>query len=129
MHDVFTLKFNNATTKANTMKSAKQLAAENPQAAAVIAAKFKPLLTCRITGSDAGSCAPMQCDTLNQASAAYRAFIKENFFGASEAGTCRIYANGRQVAYVSYNGKVWSGTHYQPDAKPLYDPSENLQPA
>jgi hypothetical protein len=44
--------------------------------------------------------------------------------GASTMPNGLLYNDqGEQVAYISYNGKVWAGTEYDPNAAPLYVPS------
>jgi hypothetical protein len=44
--------------------------------------------------------------------------------GASMMPNGLLYnEKGEQVAYISYNGKVWAGTEYDPNAVPLYVPS------
>lgn len=58
-----------------------------------------------------------------EASARYSAARDNSGQGASTWGNGKIYdRNGTQIAYISYNGKVWAGTQYQPDATPLFDP-------
>ncbi len=48
--------------------------------------------------------------TAEAASAAYRAIIDEQDFGASESPNCDLLdKNGSRIGYVSYNGRVWSG--------------------
>lgn len=43
-------------------------------------------------------------------------------FGASRMPNGLVFGDdGRQVAYVSYNGRVWPGSTYVSDATPLYD--------
>lgn len=84
-------------------------------------------LTMQVVNSAVGNSEPMAFETLNQASAAYRAFCLENGFGASEAGRCMICQGGRVVAEVSYNGKVWAweGMSGKPSTgfeAPIYDP-------
>jgi len=60
------------------------------------------------------------------ASAAYMALRDASGLGGSEWPDGRIYCTGgdkpRQIAYVSYNGKVWSGTRYAPNATPIHNP-------
>jgi hypothetical protein len=44
--------------------------------------------------------------------------------GSSVMPNGKLYdAKGKQVAYISYNGKVWPGKSYETEAKPLYVPS------
>lgn len=44
--------------------------------------------------------------------------------GASKTPTPRILQGGRPIAYVSYNGRVWSGSpkDWKADRAPLFDP-------
>lgn len=78
----------------------------------------------KIVGSECGNSPEVPIETLNDASAKYRAFIAENGLGASGAGSCYILQNKKIVAHVSYNGKVWEGKSWTPDAKPIFDPME-----
>lgn len=60
-----------------------------------------------------------------EVSAAYRATIDRLGIGGSETPPCRIFkADGQQVAYVSYNGRVWPGSarDWQPGRSCIYDP-------
>lgn len=38
---------------------------------------------------------------------------------------CRIFKHEECVAYVSYNGRVWKGSQYEPNTTPIYDPRHN----
>lgn len=111
--------------------TAKQLAQQNPVAAAQLAERLtkaaKPQLYCVIIGSAVGNSEFIPITTVNQASAAFRAFCAENGFGARDAGSCKIYAGGKQVGYVSYNGRVWEGREadWKSGATPIFDPSSN----
>lgn len=59
---------------------------------------------------------------------AYRAAIEAtNATASGETGPlaprCTIHAaDGEQIAYVSYNGRVWAGTDYVAGSTPLYAP-------
>ena len=60
-----------------------------------------------------------------QVSAAYTNAIDALNLGASQAPQCIIKArNGRVVAHISYNGKVWRGGPecWQSGMKPIYLP-------
>ncbi len=57
-----------------------------------------------------------------QASAMFCAARDKSGLGASRLPNALIFSGQEQVAYVSYNGKVWPGTTYQPDATPLFNP-------
>ena len=105
------------------MKSAKQLLKSNPIQAAKFAEFLKPQLFCVIIGSAVGDSEFIPCTTLNQCSAAYRAFLNENDLGSRDAGSCYIYSGNKIVAHVSYNGKVWEGEHYILNAEPLFKPA------
>lgn len=42
--------------------------------------------------------------------------------GASKTPSPRIVDEaGNVIAHISYNGRVWAGADYVPDAAPLYD--------
>lgn len=60
--------------------SAKQLAKINPLAAARLAEAIKPALYCVIIGSAVGNSDFIPLTTLNDASAAFRAFCDEHGF-------------------------------------------------
>lgn len=48
-------------------------------------------------------------ETLEQASATCRAYIQEHGLGGSQWSGGKVYDHARkQVAYVSYNGRIWS---------------------
>jgi hypothetical protein len=79
-------------------------------------------LTVQILNSVLGNGPVVPCVTLNQASAAYRAFIDQNGLGSSEAGRCVIRQGRKVVAHVSYNGKVWPGANYHANTQPIYTP-------
>lgn len=50
--------------------------------------------------------------------------------GASQTPTPKIVdEHGAQIGYISYNGRVWAGTAYVPDAVPLYDNGSGLRNA
>lgn len=60
-------------------------------------------------------------------SAAYTATIDKLGLGGSQTPPCRILdGDGRQVAHVSYNGRVWEGDarDWQPGQGCLYDPMD-----
>jgi len=124
------------------MKSAKQLRNENPQLANRMAELFiksspnritaievietpnaKPLLHCVVVDSAIGNSEFVPIKTLNEASAFYRNFLDENGFGARDGGICYIYHGNKVVPRVSYNGRVWDGENYQPNATPIFDPA------
>lgn len=67
-------------------------------------------MTFQVLRSAVGKSKEVPFVTLNEASAAYRAFIEENGFGGRDAGICVIKSEGKVVAHVSYNGKVWAGS-------------------
>lgn len=115
--------------------SAKQLVKSNPAKAASILdclvnladiqRPAKPELYCVIVGSAVGNSDFIPLTTLNDASAAFRAFCDENGFGARDAGDCQIWQGNKIVAHVSYNGKVWEGETWTRDAKPIFDPYQS----
>jgi hypothetical protein len=59
-----------------------------------------------------------------EASAIWAKMREEGGFGMSNMPNVTIIDlnTGMQVAYVSYNGRVWPGVQWSPDAKPLYYP-------
>lgn len=57
--------------------------------------------------------------SLADASAKFCAARDKSGFGASRTPTPRIFEGDKQIAYISYNGRVWAGSTYQPDATPL----------
>lgn len=60
-----------------------------------------------------------------EASAAVRAEIDAAGVGGEEWSSHRagrILVGGKVVAHVSYNGKVWAGPKWTPDAVPLFNP-------
>ncbi len=79
--------------------------------------------TLQIRRSAFGSSPRIPFQTLNQASAAYRAFIDKHGIGSSEAGVCVILNHaGAIVGHVSYNGRVWLGEEWKPGDVPVFDP-------
>jgi hypothetical protein len=96
------------------MKSAKQLRQSNPQLADSMLALLqpaKPSLYCVIVDSAVGESEFIPLTTLNEASAAFRAFCDNNGFGARDAGDCQIWHNGQLVAHVAFNGNVFRNTN------------------
>lgn len=78
---------------------------------------------------------PALAKAFAEVSAAYRNTIDRLGIGASRTPPCRIYdASGRQTAYVSYNGRVWTFDPANPHADPnanfcLYDPHPHPNPS
>jgi hypothetical protein len=84
-------------------------------------------LVVMIEDSALGESEPIKCETLNQASKAFQAFIDENNLGSRDAGRCVIRKGfGRSpeqiVAHVSYNGRVWAGAPWEERGELLFDP-------
>lgn len=81
-------------------------------------------MTIQVKRSALGDGPELPIVTLNQASAAYRAFLDSGGLGSSEAGCCLIRQAGKVVAHVSYNGKVWAGTErdWKAGTEPLFVP-------
>jgi hypothetical protein len=79
-----------------------------------------------ILHSDYGEVPPVPLEAISDASALYRAFIHEHNFGSSQAGVALIKFGKQRIAHtvarVSYNGKVWEGDSWNPNAKPIYEP-------
>jgi len=49
--------------------------------------------------------------------------LMDEGIGSSGSPNVRILdADGTQIAYISWNGRIWSGTEYVRGAVPLYDP-------
>lgn len=68
------------------------------------------------------SVAPFQ--GLEHVSRSYRQFVSALNVGSSRAPSCVIETSGGVVVgRVSYNGRVWEGGEYTPDADLLYCPS------
>jgi hypothetical protein len=62
-------------------------------------------------------------ETLKQASDMYSVARDAYGEGASKTPDAAIVtANGRAIARISYNGKVWPAEEWKPEQKPLYDP-------
>lgn len=60
--------------------------------------------------------------SLQVASEVFCAARDKAMTGASRTPTPLVYdAAGKQIGYISYNGRVWPGRTYRPDATPLYD--------
>ncbi len=57
-----------------------------------------------------------------QASEMFSAARDRSGLGSSDVPNGRIFSGAEQVAYISYNGKVWAGSTYQPAAVPLFVP-------
>jgi hypothetical protein len=64
-------------------------------------------------------------DTLAQASQACRTYIGAKGIGNSRWSGGTLFVNSAPIGYVSYNGKVWSGSAkaWQPGMTPLYVPT------
>lgn len=81
--------------------------------------------TFQISSPSAGKSKRIPFSTLNEVCIAYRMFITQQDVGASGAGQCLIYDGaGKQVAYVSFNGKVWEGhpKNWKPGMTPIFNP-------
>lgn len=79
-------------------------------------------MTLHVTKTALGNAPVVEITTLNQASAIYRAFIEQNDLGGRDAGIALIKHQGKVVAHVSYNGRVWEGKSWTPDSKPIFEP-------
>ncbi len=66
---------------------------------------------------DLATASRMVCAARDKAGIGNRAFT-----------TPLIFEGDRQIAYVSYNGRIWAGTQreWKPDSKPLYDNGAGL---
>lgn len=79
-------------------------------------------LLCSVVGSAVGSSEAFPVSTLNQASAAYRAFLDSNNLGSREAGRCLIRQGKKIVAFVGFNGCVFPGEKWFSGIQPLFVP-------
>lgn len=82
----------------------------------------KHSMTLHVTKTALGNAPAVEIQTLNQASALYRAFLRRNNLGAREAGQALIKHQGKVVAHVGFNGTVWAGRRWFSGAKPIFDP-------
>lgn len=57
-----------------------------------------------------------------QASAVCLSYIQRNELGGGNWTGGAIYEDGKQVAHVSYNGRVWPGAAWKAGDQPLYAP-------
>ncbi len=57
--------------------------------------------------------------SLAEASAMFCAARDKSGFGASRTPDPKIFEGDKQIAYISYNGRVWAGSKYVPNATPL----------
>jgi hypothetical protein len=48
------------------------------------------------------------CDTIGQCSDVCRDYIEENDLGGGNWNGGYVYKGGEQVAYISYNGRIWT---------------------
>ena len=65
----------------------------------------------------------VEVNSYTAASKVVREYIDENNLGSKEFSGGSIKHNGKVIAHVSYNGRVWAGAKYDPKAKfYLYDP-------
>jgi hypothetical protein len=63
-----------------------------------------------------------QVATFEQASLMFCAARDASGEGASTIPSPKIVdERGEVIGHVSYNGRVWAGASYVPDAQPLYD--------
>jgi hypothetical protein len=99
-----------------------QMRAERGALPKVTRTEAAPALTLRVRGksypvTDYAEASRMVCEARDQAG-----------IGNSDFPTPLIYEGGRQVAHVSYNGRVWPGlpTQWKAGDKPLYDNGAGL---
>lgn len=59
-------------------------------------------------------------ETLKECSDIFSAVRDQSGQGCSRFPNGKIFKGGKQIAYVSYNGRVWPGTTYVADVTPLY---------
>lgn len=56
----------------------------------------------------------------------FKTLLRQNNLGAREAGRALIKHQGKVVAHVSFNGRVWQGKDYVAGAMPLFEPKGDL---
>lgn len=108
-----------------TPTSAKTLATLDPALAQRLAvALTAPQLALRINDSRNVTAVKNYAE----ASGVWCEMRDENGFGSSDMPSLTIVDlnTGATVAHVSYNGRVWPGASWKPDAKPLYEPGRGL---
>jgi len=54
-------------------------------------------------------------ETLEEASQRCRDFIRENELGCGHWAGGQVYYDGEQIAYISYNGRVWKDLELHED--------------
>jgi hypothetical protein len=61
--------------------------------------------------------------TLKALSDAYSAARDASGEGASTVPSAKVYdRDGKQIGHISYNGRIWPGTTWEPGMVPLYNP-------
>ena len=60
--------------------------------------------------------------SFREASEKYREFTDKHNLGSSQCEDGKVFRNGKQIARVSYNGKVWKELEYIPGRTPVYNP-------
>ena len=55
----------------------------------------------------------VECESIEECQKVVRKYIKENDLGGSNWIGGKVYKNGTQVGYISYNGRYWAkGSEY-----------------
>lgn len=57
--------------------------------------------------------------SFEEASEVVNKFIHENDLGSGNWSGGAIFENGKQIAHVSYNGRVWEGTEWNTNGKEI----------
>lgn len=60
-------------------------------------------------------------ESFRSASNAVLGYIARNNLGGGNWAGGQVFKDGRQVAHVSYNGRVWKGKSWKSGQKPLYE--------
>ncbi len=63
--------------------------------------------------------------SLTEASAVCSWAIREHQLGGGNWTGGQVFCEGRERAYVSYNGRVWNAGGWQGDDTPIHEPNQN----
>jgi len=61
-------------------------------------------------------------DSFRSASNAVLGYIKRNNLGGGNWAGGQIFQDGKMIAHVSYNGRVWKGKSWKSGQEPIYEP-------
>lgn len=79
--------------------------------------------------ADSGKAQRVGADSLEEASRICRAYMDRNELGGGNWNGGNVYENGKLVAEVSYNGRVWEPRTRRPGTTPLWEPKAWKQEA